>query len=100
MVEVRFADGVWAPVIICDVCSTRISDSSQANAIWSTSDYSGCNGPVLHVHKDCDDRVAAEPPIAWAPLADHLFYVCHNARLTPTKLAEVGRFIKQTAKHF
>ena len=105
MIQIRFVDGVWAPMLICDVCSFPIAPhwnpgqvEMQGIAIWSMAAYTPKSRldrstgyrPVLHVHKGhCDVRAQGqlEKPTGWESLDVHLFHICHNVGLAPEDLA-------------
>lgn len=80
MIEVRFMDKLWCPVVICDHCHTPIKlPARDGMVLWSPEEP---QRPVLYLHKGPCDKQAQKPPdYLWEELGTHLRQLLYNTGL-------------------
>jgi hypothetical protein len=94
MIEIRFMEPEWCPMVICDACGCPIDRRNRlgdGNALWpaDTSMPEGKIGDpmaghrrVYHAHKGrCDLKIQERvgEHLLWEGLSEHLAFLFHNA---------------------
>lgn len=93
MIEVRYIEGRWCPMFICDHCHCPIETGKEdAIALWldeegpsdgSLTDPTVGQRPCMHVHKGrCDEKTRARLPgyALWEDIEIHISFLLTNTR--------------------
>jgi len=91
MIKTINNDGMYAPVIICDICGKAIDNASLAAVIDCERPNVGEMTEVRHVHKGkCHDLADARwSELPWAEMDVHLLNLINNVGSSLEKLQEV-----------
>jgi len=94
MIVLHYADGLFVPVIACDVCEQRIADGRLGVAVFPRGGLSEPELlPCVYTHKgECHEaaerKLGGRSECGWQDLRTHLLYVVLNSNLTLEMLAE------------
>jgi hypothetical protein len=98
MIAFHYAEGLFVPVIVCDVCEQRIADGRLGVVVFRMGDLSLPELiPCMQTHKgECynaaERKLGGMGECGWQELQTHLLYVVLNSKLTLEMLAEERDF--------
>jgi hypothetical protein len=94
MIRIRYIEERYAPVVICDICEQRITNSGLAVIVYPRR--LGNEAELLepwHVHKGtclatADERLGGREKVGWEELATHLMEVAMNCGRSSHQIKE------------
>ncbi len=70
-IMMRYIEGRFWPLVLCDFCGERIADASDGNVVWVADE--AADRPLFFTHKACDHAFESANP---APESSWGWYWC------------------------
>lgn len=106
MIKILRLNGKSAPVLVCDVCGSRIEDAKNAAAVNNFNSETVSDGDLLDViytHKGkCHNRAESLMTargvgvVGWLELQHHLVDLIHNVGLSPVELGDFDGMLERS----
>ena len=98
MIRIYNDNGVYAPVIICDICKGHIKNVKNGAIVSLILEVkSGEMTDFLSVHKgECQNKAEEQlsyrgKKVGWQELNTHLLYLCKNTGLTLKEMKKLEK---------
>lgn len=102
MIVLRYHEGIYRPIILCDICEQPITDVQQANLVSKnpTRDEITVEA-VMQVHQGrctdvAEEKLGGKTETGFDNLEDHLFCLMLSSGLGLERLAELIEIKKET----